>query len=86
MIEIFLQGIALFLPLVAKTAIIWVPLVCFFLFRDWWKHTQRLDYISNLKWVILEIKIPRDVYKTPEAMELILANAFFIETHRVFYK
>lgn len=77
MIEIFLQGIALLLPLVAKTAIIWVPLVCFFLFRDWWKHTQRLDYISNLKWVILEIKIPRDVYKTPEAMELILANAFW---------
>ena len=77
MIEIFLQGIGLLLPLVVKTAVIWVPITCFFLFQSWWKHVQRLEYLQNLKWVILEIKIPRDVYKTPEAMEYILANAFW---------
>lgn len=77
MIELFIQGIELLIPLVVKTAIIWVPLICFFLFRSWWKHTQRLEYLENLKWTILEIKIPRNVHKTPEAMELILANAFW---------
>ncbi len=65
------------LPFIIKTAIVWIPVICFFLFRSWWKHTQRLEYLENLKWVMLEIKVPKDVYKTPEAMELILANAFW---------
>lgn len=65
------------LPFAVKTAIVWIPVVCFLLFRSWWKHTQRLEYLANLKWAILEIKVPKDVFKTPEAMELILANAFW---------
>ncbi len=31
----------------------------------------------NLKWVLLEIKLPEQVDKTPEAMEIILGNIFF---------
>lgn len=77
MFQLFWEGINLLIPLVVKTAIIWIPAVCFFLFQSWWKHTKRLEYLAGLKWVMLEIKIPQDVYKTPEAMEYILANAFW---------
>lgn len=30
----------------------------------WIRHVNA-EWISNLKWTLLEIKIPRDIYKTP---------------------
>ncbi len=77
MFEIVLQGLELILNIAVKTAVFWIPVICFFLARYWWKHTKRLEYLNGLKWTMLEIKIPKDVYKTPEAMEIILSNAFY---------
>ena len=28
-------------------------------------------YILNIKWVLLKIMVPRDVYKSPQAMEIV---------------
>ncbi len=42
----------------------------------WIKHIN-LEWIAKLKWVMLEVKVPRDIYKTPMAMEMVFANAFF---------
>ena len=33
-------------------------------------------YLSNLKWVLLEIKVPKDIPKTPQAMELVLNTLY----------
>ncbi len=33
----------------------------------------QLDYISNMKWMLLEIRLPKNILKTPLAMELVLA-------------
>lgn len=40
----------------------------------WIKH-RNAEWLSTLKWTMLEIKVPRDIYKTPFAMEMALGNA-----------
>lgn len=65
------------IPFLLKTAVIWIPVISFILAQNWWKKKMRLEFLSNLKWSLLEIKVPKDVYKTPEAMEIILENALF---------
>ncbi len=42
-----------------------------------WVRHRNLEWIAQLKWVLLEIRVPRDVYKTPMAMEMVFTNAFF---------
>src|SRR3989338_6843248 len=36
---------------------------------------KRLMFLSTIKWTLLEVRIPKDVFKTPLAMELVLMNA-----------
>ncbi len=40
-----------------------------------WVYYLNFNFIHKMKWVTLQIRIPRDVFKTPQAMELILINA-----------
>jgi len=49
----------------------WVitPIALFFILRIIWLNHIRSEYLKELKWSILEIKVPRDVVKTPKAME-----------------
>lgn len=63
------------------TSGIWFPLVViWFIWKSgtklWMKYVNKA-YLMNLKWVLLEIKMPEQVDKTPEAMEVILGNIFF---------
>lgn len=69
MIETVLGYIGIFL---AKTAFIWVALILAIIFvRMWMKSVQR-EFIDSIKWTLLEIKVPRDVHKSPAAMEIVL--------------
>lgn len=52
-----------------------LPLIAFFIFWDFWVLYIRFKFIVAIKWVLLEIKIPKDVLKTPKAMEQIFAAA-----------
>lgn len=40
-----------------------------------WVRHRNAEWISTLEWTLLEIRVPRDVYKTPLAMEMALGNA-----------
>lgn len=45
----------------------------------WWQVWVRYinsSFINSIKWVMLEVKLPRDVYKSPLAMEVVL-NALY---------
>lgn len=42
----------------------------------WLTYVTR-DFISKLEWTLLEIKIPREVFKSPLAMELIFSGALY---------
>jgi hypothetical protein len=51
---------------------IWWIIILFFLFfvaRDRWLYRVQSKFINNIKWVLLEIKIPKEDVKSPQVME-----------------
>ncbi len=52
-----------------------VPLIAFFIFWEFWVLYIRFRFIIRIKWILLEIKVPKNVLKTPKAMEQIFAAA-----------
>jgi hypothetical protein len=56
---------------------IWLPILLLMLaWKLWFQYIQQ-SFISGMTWDLLEIKVPRDIAKTPEAMEFILTNALY---------
>ncbi len=51
---------------------LWLPVVSFFLFFEYWLSFVRKQYDISQGRVTLEIKLPQDIFKSPEAMELVL--------------
>lgn len=50
-----------------------VPMALFFFFIELWVAYLENRFLKNIKWVMLEVKVPREVLKTPKAMEQIFA-------------
>jgi hypothetical protein len=68
----------------AGTAPIWLPIATFIGgWRAWVWYIQAL-YISGRDGILLEIKIPREIDKSPRAMEIALTN-FWISSGEVTY-
>jgi len=42
-----------------------------------WLHYVQADFISGITWVLFEIVPPRDVLRSPKAMELFITNALY---------
>ena len=63
--------------IVEKLAFIWGPLLAMYVGLEMWHHFVTDRFILGMKWTIFEIEVPRDVEKTPMAMELILTNAMY---------
>ena len=68
--EIFM-GVLEFL---AATWFLWLPIFLFYTFRENWLAYVRACNLSTMKWILLEIKVPREVAKSPKAMESIFAG------------
>ena len=51
---------------------IWLPAVLAIIFYELWMHYIQARFIKNIEWVLLEIKLPREISKTPKAMEIVL--------------
>jgi hypothetical protein len=51
-----------------------------------WHHYRQEQFIMGIKWVLLEIQVPRDVIKTPATMELIFSNAFYHKSLKGFWE
>ena len=51
-----------------------------------WHHYRQERFIMGIKWVLLEVHVPRDVIKTPAAMELIFSNAFYHQSLKGFWE
>ncbi|MCE9585129.1 hypothetical protein K8Q94_00710 [Candidatus Nomurabacteria bacterium] len=59
---------------------LWPFVVLFYLgkfARSLWLHYVQQDFISGIEWVILEIIPPREVERSPKAMELFFTNALY---------
>lgn len=77
-------GIAVYPPLL--TAIltwvfifspIWAPLVLIAIWWGQWKKYIRAKFIASQTPVLLEIKVPRQIFKTPRAMEQVFSSLNF---------
>ena len=56
-----------------KTFIYWAPFVFFPLAYRFYKDYKFIKYDSFFDWKLLEIKIPKEIKKTPLAMEIVLS-------------
>ena len=63
-----------------------MPLPLAYFAFNLWHHYRQERFIMNIKWVLLEIQVPRDVIKTPAAMELIFSNAFYHKSGKGFWE
>lgn len=54
--------------------VLWVPLFLIFFSWNLWVRYIRANFINEKETVLLEIKLPRDLQKSPKAMELFLNN------------
>lgn len=52
-----------FVALSSLFAIVW--------WRQWVRHVQA-NFLNSIKWILLEVRLPRDVFKSPMAMEMVL--------------
>lgn len=59
---------------IAGTAPIWLPGITFLLFFESWLHFVQKKFDLSQGRVTLEIRLPQDVFKSPEAMELVLTQ------------
>ncbi len=55
-----------------------MPLALGFIFWKFWVYHVFINYLRSIKWVLLEIKIPAIIEKTPKAMEQVFAATYGI--------
>lgn len=48
---------------------VWIPLFLAYLFWKFWMIYVRANFFKNQKYVVLEVKLPREIAKSPLAME-----------------
>lgn len=52
-----------------------LPLILAIIAWEGWKLYLHVRFAKSIKWVVLEIRVPKDILKTPKAMEQIFAAA-----------
>jgi len=60
----------------------WGPIFLGYLFLHQWMHYVQGRYISRINWIMLEVKIPKEIHKTPLAMEIML-NALYQSSGKI---
>lgn len=72
---------ALIYDVVSFTAFIWGPILLIWLAQHLWLEYRQLQYIHHhFDFVMLQIKMPRVIEKTPLAMELVLLPLHHVKT------
>lgn len=64
--------------------VFWGPFVLLIVLWRIWLYYIRAVYLSKIEWVILEVRLPREITKPPLAMELLL-NVFFQTSKGTWY-
>jgi hypothetical protein len=68
------EGFAILWAIVANTWWLWLPPLLFFFGHYFWLLYLKVRYFSNLQWVLLEVRLPREMPKSPQAMEQVFAG------------
>jgi hypothetical protein len=75
LLQILIAGIGYLMPIPLAIAALYV-----------WHEYRQDRFIKGIKWVLLEIQVPRDVIKTPAAMELIFSSALYHKSVKGFWE
>ena len=59
---------------------LWLPVFFVALFIELWVKYLKIQAIKKIKWLLLEVKIPREIEKSPRAMEQIFSGLHGILT------
>lgn len=71
-LEIFSSGFAIqILKTFQGLWYIWLPVALFSIGWEIWIFYIQLHFVSNISWILLEVKVPHNVFKSPQAMELV---------------
>src|SRR3972149_9936701 len=54
----------------------WGPILLGYMFWHQWMHYVQGRHMAKINWILLEIKLPKETYKSPLAMEIVL-NALY---------
>jgi len=57
-------------------AFIWLPIVLAISLYVIWMRAIRAEWIAKIDWVMLEMKLPQEIRKTPQAMEIVLNGLY----------
>jgi hypothetical protein len=63
-------------PLIVGTAVIWLPFLIVWLGWGWWLEYVRKLKLTEAKFTMIEIRIPKEVFKSPAAIETILTSMY----------
>ena len=69
------KGILFVLPFVGVAMLAYYTYI-------FWMHYIQANFISGITWVVLEVIPPRDVFRSPKAMELFFTNALYHESSK----
>ncbi len=76
-LTIFVSLLSFLIFLVGKLAFIWGPVLAMYFGFQLWHHFVTERFILGMTWTLFEIEVPRDVEKSPMAMELIFTNSMY---------
>jgi hypothetical protein len=65
---------------------LWIPYILYQATHDRFQQFTRAKFMSDQKYVLLEIRVPRDTTKTPFAMETVIANLHVGSGENTWYK
>ena len=86
LIEAYTRFAQNFFPIFFDTFPFWgPPLLGFALFKVWATYLHYNTLVNVKDWVLLEIELPKNITKTPKAMEIVLEGAFFHEDESTWY-
>lgn len=82
---IYKDFVVLVAPALFTTAPFWMPPVLLIALYALWMRYQHFNTIANKNWILLEVRLPKEIFKSPAAMEVILAGAFYHEDESTWY-
>src|SRR3989338_7223435 len=64
---------------------LWLPVALFSAFIELWTKYLKANAVKKINWILLEVKVPRDVQRTPKSMEQIFAGLHGVQTKIKFW-
>lgn len=56
------------------SSVVWVPAILFYILWDLWISYRRAQFFAKQTYILLEIKLPREQFKSPQAMEFFMSG------------